>query len=84
MFVWDKISDAPNQKFRYAFDPAIVMQTSTKNYIIAEGGLYRLNGDLSTDAIASSYNSDALGTNKFNFKALGSTSIGYLKNVSYI
>lgn len=85
LFLWDKLSESPAQQFKYAFDVAMILQTGTSNqYIIGEGWLRRLDGDLTSTVIASSYNSDEMQRNKFNFKSYSSGSFGFLKDMAYI
>lgn len=63
----------------------MILQTGTSSqYIIGEGGLRRLEGDLTSTVVASSYNSDEMQRNKFNFKAYSSGSVGFLKDMAYI
>lgn len=85
LFLWDKTSESPSQQFKYAFDVAMILQTGTSSqYIIGEGGLRRLEWDLTSTVVASSYNSDEMQRNKFNFKAYSSGSVGFLKDMAYI
>lgn len=82
VFSWDRVSDtAPS--YDLWIRVAIVVQSANERYLIWEWAVYLMSWG-SKNKIAGQYNSDVMQTNKFKFRELENSNVGFLKDVVYL
>ena len=82
VFTWDKVSSWA-WSYKLWIHVAIVVDSANERYVIWEWALYIMSWGALTK-IAGQYNSDVMQTNKFKFRELENSNIGFLKQMVYL